>query len=389
MCSHAHVAQGSDRSTKHHADLPAFSETLSLPEPKSLDEVIAMTPQQMAEASLLVTAAYDELLAVAASLENPDYRALMTECVAAPKVTFLEMYPTDEDRRRLFDEMVKLGFFNAEDDPDHVWPAGHMDPQTYLTAPSSHNDFYHAHPGGLALTVAYNIRMAEAYTNNYRQMYGIPINRDVSAAGLCVHEYPKVWLYQWLDNGAWLEEPRTVYDDTWHAHCIYVTAELMYRRFDPRIVMAMAAAHQLSMFNAWMEGRHAVVEWMGLDRVSTFIRSAATMAQVDPVDYGLMKRKNGDLVMEPLALEQWITHLADMNWPVTFGAAQNYTYPLLQALARDDYGVSQPDMTQRPFNQLKNYVWSQIGQLRLYEIWIREGDDAVRKLVHRLVKPKS
>ena len=46
-------------------------------------------------------------------------------------------------------------------------------PQTYLTAPSSHNDFYNAHPGGLAVTVAYNIRMADAYTENYRQMYGL------------------------------------------------------------------------------------------------------------------------------------------------------------------------------------------------------------------------
>src|ERR1044072_3725794 len=77
-------------------------------------------------------------------------------------------------------------------------------------------------------------------------MYGLPINRDLPAASLAVHEYPKVWLYRWLADGSWLEEPRTVYDDTWHAHCIYVTAELMHRRCDSRIVMAMAAAHQLS-----------------------------------------------------------------------------------------------------------------------------------------------
>jgi hypothetical protein len=27
-------------------------------------------------------------------------------------------------------EMVKLGFFNKEDSPEQVWPAGHMKPQT-------------------------------------------------------------------------------------------------------------------------------------------------------------------------------------------------------------------------------------------------------------------
>ena len=71
-----------------------------------------------------------------------------------------------------------------------------MQPQTYSTAPSSHNDFYNAHPGGLAVTVAYNIRTAEAYTNNYRQMFGLPINRDlpVQQALLLTATAPESWL---------------------------------------------------------------------------------------------------------------------------------------------------------------------------------------------------
>jgi len=209
-----------------------FANDLDLASTRRLEEIIAMSPHDMAQASRLVSGTYNELLRTAGSLEDAGYRRLMTECVVRPQVTFLELYPSDSDRRRLFDEMVGLGFFNAEDDPDHVWPRGHMNPQTYLTAPSSHNDIYNAHPGGLAVTVAYNIRMADAYTHNYRNAFGVPINRDLSVAALLVHEYPKVWLYQWQADGSWLEEPRTVYDDTWHAHCIYVTAELMHRRQD-------------------------------------------------------------------------------------------------------------------------------------------------------------
>jgi hypothetical protein len=363
----------------------AFSADLDLAPTRSLDEVVAMTPEQMARASRVVSAAYNELLQTAASLEEPGYRRLMTECIAEPKITFLEMYPSDADRRRLFDEMVKLGFFNAEDDPDYVWPRGHMEPQTYLTAPSSHNDFYNAHPGGLAVTVAYNIRMADAYTENYREMFGLPINRDTPAAALCVHEYPKVWLYQWQDDGSWLEEPRTVYDDTWHAHCIYVTAELMYRRFDARIVMAMAAAHQLSLLDASMDGRNVVCNWIGEGRVAHFVKSAAVMAQVDPVDYGLLERKGGEMVLAPQPAEQWVTHLADMNWPYTMGAAHLRTWPLLKQVARDDLGMSDGDLGGRPFNQLKNYVWSQLGQIPLYEILVREGFEAARATIGRLV----
>jgi hypothetical protein len=77
-----------------------------------------------------------------------------------------------------------------------------------------------------------------------------------------------VWLYQWQTDGSWLEEPRTVYDDTWHAHCIYVTAEPTHRRHDARIVMAMAAAHQLSALEASMDGHRVVCKWHGLDRIA-------------------------------------------------------------------------------------------------------------------------
>jgi len=362
-----------------------FSEDLDITPRRRLEEVVAMSPEDMARASLMVTGIYNELLRTAASLEDDGYRRLMTECITRPQVTFLEMYPSDGDRKRLFDEMVKLGFFNAEDDADHVWPAGHMTPQTYLTAPSSHNDFYNAHPGGLALTVACNIRMADAYTENYRQVYGVPINRDVSVAGLLVHEYPKVWLYQWQKDGTWLEEPRTVYDDTWHAHCIYVTAELMHRRFDSRIVMAMAAAHQLSFLNASMDGRRVVTDWTGLERVAHFIKAAAVMAQVDPVAYGLLEHKGGDQVLAPQPAEQWVTHLADMNWPYTMGAAHLYTEPLLKRFAEDRLHIKGADLDGRPFNQLKNYAWSQLSQIALYEILVREGEDAAKATLDRLV----
>jgi hypothetical protein len=366
----------------------AFSKELDLLPARALDEVIALTAEEMARASRLVTSAYNELLQVAASLEDQAYRRLMTECIASPKITFLDLYPTPEDRRQIFAEMVGLGFFNPSDSADEVFPANPRSPQTYLTAPSSHNDFYNAHPGGLAVTVAYNVRMAEAYTANYRQMYGLPINRDLPSAALCIHEYPKVWLYQWQEDGSWLEEPRTVYDDTWHAHCIYVTAELLHRRFDSRLVMAMAAAHQLSALNASMDGKRVVCDWVGLERVAHFIKAAGVLAQVDPVEYGLLEKRDGKVVLAPQPAEQWVTHLADMNWPYAMGAAQLYTYPLLQQVARLDMGMTDNDLRARPFNQLKNYVWSQLGQITLYEIFVREGFEAARVVVNRLVSKR-
>lgn len=134
-----------------------------------------------------------------------------------------------------------------------------------------------------------------------------------------------------------------------------------------------------------MDGRRVVCHWHGLDRVAHFIKAAAVMAQVDPVDYGLLERKGRELVLAPQPAEQWVTHLADMNWPYTMGAAHLYTYPLLQEVARSELGLSDRDLAARPFNQLKNYVWSQLGQIALYEILVREGADAARKTVTRLI----
>ena len=78
-----------------------FSKDLDLPERRSLGEVAAMTPEEMARASRLVTSAYNELLAVAASLEDRGYRRLMTECVAAPRVEF-----DDQAHEGLVDEVL-------------------------------------------------------------------------------------------------------------------------------------------------------------------------------------------------------------------------------------------------------------------------------------------
>ena len=72
----------------------AFSKELDLLPGRALDEVISLTAEEMARASRLVTSAYNELLQVAASLEDQAYRRLMTECIASPKITFLDLYPT-------------------------------------------------------------------------------------------------------------------------------------------------------------------------------------------------------------------------------------------------------------------------------------------------------
>ena len=74
-----------------------------------------------------------------------------------------------------------------------------------------------------------------------------------------------------------------------------------------------------------------------------------------------------------------------IGWPYTMGAAQLYTWPLLKQVAQDDLGITGADLDGRPFNQFKNYVWSQLGQIPLYEILVREDFEAARATINRLV----
>ena len=52
-------------------------------------------------------------------------------------------------------------------------------------------------------------------------------------------------------------------------------------------------------------------------------------------------------------------------------------------MAVEEYGIASPEG--REFNQLKNYVYAQVGQIALYEALVRDGEAAARRIVRRLV----
>ena len=80
-----------------------------------------------------------------------------------------------------------------------------------------------------------------------------------------------------------------------------------------------------------MDGKRVVCDWVGLERVAHFIKAAAVLAQVDPVVYGLLEKRGGKVVLAPQPAEQWITHLADMNWPYAMGCSPALYLPSIAA----------------------------------------------------------
>jgi hypothetical protein len=355
----------------------------SLAPPISLADVVGLSPADIAKGSQLVIAAYKELVNQALSIRNDAYRKPMLDVLRDSRVGFLELYPTRESREAIRDELAALGYMEREDDVDELFPPDHLDPQPYLTAPQSHEDWYNCHPGGMAITCAVNCRLSEYHTQLYQHHYGVPADRDLALAALCIHEYPKAWLYRWNDDGSYAIEPRS-FGSNMHTHDIYVVAEMLYRGAPRELVVGVAAAHAFGNVDLQQDGKETRFTWPGYDWVAKFLHAGALLAQRDPIDEGLLERgPGGELGLPPQPIEIWNCNLSDMNWPYTSGGAHKYVWPLLVRIATEDYGIEAPDS--KPFRQLKNYVFAQVGQIALYETLVRDGEDAVRRIVQALV----
>jgi hypothetical protein len=61
--------------------------------------------------------------------------------------------------------------------------------------------------------------------------------------------------------------------------------------------------------------------------------------------------------------------------------------PVLKAIAREKYGMSDEDLTGKKFNAFRNYIFSQKTIMGLYQIYARQGKGAVVETVASLVKP--
>lgn len=355
----------------------------ALPPTLALAEVVGMNPLEIAESSRLIVASYQELVSMALSMRHEEYRRIMLDVLRDSRVTFLDLYPTAASQEAIRDQLAEHGYMDSGDPVEELFPPHNLDPQPYISAPTSHHDWYNCHPGGMALTCAVNCRLGEYHTQIYQHHYGVPADRDLAVAALCIHEYPKAWLYQWREDGSYALEPRS-FGGNVHTHDIYVVAEMLHRGAPAELVVAVAAAHLFGACETEEDGKETRFLWPGYEWVTKFLHAGAMLAQRDPEDAGLLEKgTDGRYVLPPQPVEIWNTHMSDMNWVYTSGAAHKFVYPLLARIASEDYGVSSPDSAE--FLQLKNYVFAQVGQVGLYETLVRDGEDAVRGIVAALV----
>ena len=118
----------------------------------TLDACVNMTPGEMADRSQYVMAAWKYLQDAAAEIGNPGLRA-----AASTKKS----------------------------------------PQPFYTAPGSGWNSHHIYPGGLVTHTALNVASCKALYDNYADMFGLKLDRDVVLASQLLHDLHKPWVFQW------------------------------------------------------------------------------------------------------------------------------------------------------------------------------------------------
>ncbi len=345
---------------------------------KTLSEVIAMTSQEMATASPFVACHMKYLMSQAESIADTALKKQTLQLLENPAPTFMVKLSRTVEQAKITDRLVSAGLYDKNSSGTGknlpLFPPAkdyRVAPQPFSSAPGSGYFRHHAYPGGLAVHTSVNLRSALALSAIYEESYAVSTNQDILIAAQIAHDCQKPWVLQWLENGRIFPQATLAFTGSHH---VFGLAETMTRNFPPEVIIAQACAHN---HLAAKEAEALIVGWL---------RAAAILAGKDPVKEKYLE-PSGRILNRPRRLENCMTHLGDHNWVVSLPASQ-WSSPLLERLAVQEYRFSDSDLKGRPFYQLRNYIFSQVTTLLFYDTYAQEGMNGLRRLVRRFVKPE-
>lgn len=332
-------------------------------------EVVEMTPVQMAEASGLVMAGWDNLQATAAKIRNPLICTTVQDIMATPAPSVMKKIGRSE-KKEIYKELTAKGLIKDVSYDDFLPPAksDSKAPQPFYSAPGSGYGSHHSYPGGLITHTDVNVRVSMALYEGYRDVYDYLLDRDVVIASQLLHDLHKPWVFQWGKDGASRNEQKLAGAGEHHPLGV---AESIARGMPAEVCVAQACAHNHPRTPA---DEAKVVAW---------IKTAAILNGIDPVQHGLLE-KGGETLPLPRRQEGFVTHLGDHDWVLTVPAAQ-WIIPEMQKIAQRDYKIAKNDV--KTFNHFRNYVFSQATIMTLYEIYASKGEDELTRTVHSIVAP--
>ena len=261
-------------------------------------------------------------------------------------------------------------------------------PMPWFAAPAGANGSHHSYPGGLPIHESFNTSSALTFAANYRNVYGhvtgnrelptvgelgmrpsktdVTLSEDIVAGAPMWHDWAKPMVFQFNANGTIFTELAfggngstdnygNAGDSRTGGHHIISIAESMKRGLPVDFIIAQASAHA----SPTLGNEYKVVNWL---------RTAAMLAQIDPVAGGfLVTDSQGHLRLPPLR------HLGDVN--LLAGGQGNILaeYPL-HNLSDSDFVYSIPSVNQADIilqSEAVTFGYDPVGNPVAYEIKFR------------------
>jgi hypothetical protein len=334
----------------------------------SFEECLALSPQMMAASSPMIQSGWSYLKKQIASINNGDLRRLAEAVYADSTPSFARF---DAAGRHEIWEALSAGGYTkqSEDALFPPIPANIKQEAPYIAGSGSSYQSHHAYPGGLVTHVASNVMITAAIVDTYINTYGYEVDRDTAVTAQLLHDLHKPYVFQWQADAS--SRPEQSLAGAGEHHVLSL-AESLLRKAPADLVIAQACTHT---YPGDAANERQIVGWL---------KAAAIISGVDPVQYGLLAQ-DGNTLPLPRKQEGSICHLGDHDYVLTYFTVQ-WTLPVLEKIAAADYRISQDDLRGRPFNALRNYVYSQYSAMRLEQDYATGGEEAVRKVVHALIK---
>ncbi len=330
-----------------------------------LEKCLSMDPREMASASGRVSASWDYLCKAVSDIRDPALRAKVNGILSDPAPTLA----AGMDAAGVMTHLKKEGLLNADAKellPPYTKPS--MTLQPFLSAPGSGYASHHSYPGGLVTHTALNVRVSRALYDGYAEVYGFDLDRDVVIAAQLLHDLHKPWVFQWQkDASSRTEQPLA---GTGQHHVLSI-AESIVRGLPAEVVVAQACAHD---HPGGAKSEQHVVDWL---------KAGAILAGADPVRAGLLE-KGGKTLPLPRRMEGFVTHLGDHDFVLSVPVV-GWCLPVMKKIASKVYRISEKDLGRHPFNSLRNYVFSQITAMDLYNCYVREGEAGIERVIRTLV----
>jgi hypothetical protein len=279
----------------------------------------------LAQKSPIVQSAFHFLLDQSRGLHDRNLRNQTLDAIGNPKTCVKHRSGVTPDKKAaLLQQLRGAGLVDPND--DETFPGGLLAgvfppvvndgsacpqlPQAFYSAPGSVFAGHHSYPGGLPVHESNNDISDVNLAHQYRDVYGhshdgfalvdsnvfeepatstrsdIFIDQDVIVGAPIWHDWAKSIVFQWNADGTEFQELNfggNGVTDSYGAagnsktggHHIMSVAEAMARGFSPAFVITQACAHSAPTSG----NEYKVVNW---------IRAAAILAQIDPVQAGYL-----------------------------------------------------------------------------------------------------